>query len=62
MWAASSLTGGTMTGDQETLYMHVVRCYIPATTKITFEIHDLDVGIFNIQVFKRQNKESTNTL
>ena len=56
--ATSFLTGGTMTGDQEMFYMHVVRFYIPATENITFERHTLGVGIFNIQGFERWNNES----
>ena len=34
--------------------------YIPSHTRITFERHNLGIGIFNMQGFERRNKESKN--
>ena len=49
-------------GDKETSYMHTVRYYLPRFAKITWERHELGLGIFTMQGFERRNKESKNTL
>lgn len=49
-------------GDDETFYMHVLRFYLPKIARITFDEHDLGLGIFTMQGFERRNKESKNTL
>ena len=46
-------------GQSETFYFHVLRYYIlPQIMKDTFEKHCLGVGIFTMQGFEQQNKES----
>ena len=47
-------------GKNETCYMHVMRFYIPRHARITYERHNLGIGIFNMQGFERRNKESKN--
>ena len=42
--------------------MHVLRYYIVDIAKITYEKHQLGVGIFSMQGFERRNKESKNTM
>ena len=54
----SFLTKGKDVGDDETFYMHCLRCYIPHIAKITYEEHHLGVGIFTMQGYERRNKES----
>ena len=49
-------------GGDETFYMHCLRFYVPMIAKDTFEKHKLGLGIFTMQGFERQNKESKNTL
>ena len=45
-------------GYNETFYFHVLRYYLPAIMKDTFEKHHLGIGIFTMQGFERRNKES----
>ena len=45
-----------------TFYYHALRFYFPKIAKVTLERHSLGVGIFLMQGFERQNKESKNTL
>ena len=45
-------------GDQENLYSHVLRFYIPQFADITFKRHGMGVGIFTMQGFEHRNKES----
>ena len=59
---AQNETGGSSIGDEETLYMHALRFYIPVIAKVTFDRHGVGIGIFNMQGFERRNKESKNTL
>ena len=54
----SFLTKATVVGDDETFYMHCLRCYIPHIAKITYDQHHLGVGIFTMQGYERRNKES----
>jgi hypothetical protein len=54
----SFLTKATVVGDDETFYMHCLRCYIPHIAKITYDQHRLGVGIFTMQGYERRNKES----
>ena len=42
----------------ETFYFHCLRYYIPRIARETYEDFKLGVGIFNMQGFKRRNKES----
>ena len=50
------------TGDDETLYLHCIRYYLPKMTKETFKEHNLGMGVFTMQSFERRNKQSNNTL
>ena len=45
-------------GDQEHLYSHVLRFYMPQFANITFSRHGMGVGIFTMQEFEHRNKES----
>ena len=54
----SFLTQGTIVGDDETFYMHCLRCYIPQIARTTYDRHHLGVGIFTMQGYERRNKES----
>ena len=54
----SFLTKGKVVGDDETFYMHCLRCYIPHIAQITYDQHHLYVGIFTMQGYERRNKES----
>ena len=54
----SFLTKGTIVGDDETFYMHCLRCYIPQIARTTYDRHHLGVGIFTMQGYERRNKES----
>ena len=49
-------------GKEETFYTHALRFYLPSIVEITFERHQLGVGIFNMQGFERRNKESKNCM
>ena len=53
---------GVSDGDEETFYTHVLRFYIPIIAIMTFERHEVGVGIFNMQGFERRNKESKNIM
>ena len=44
----------------ETFYFHCLAFYLPKLAKITFERHNLGLGIFTMQGFERRNKESKN--
>ena len=46
--------------DDEIFYMYTLRYYIPRIAPETYQIHQTGVGIFNVQGFKRRNKESKN--
>ena len=61
MWS-KDISNKDVTGDGETFYSHVLRCYLPKHARQTWEDHQLGLGIFNMQGFKRRNKESKNTL
>ena len=39
---------GGIEGEDESCYMHVMRFYIPQMARITFERHNLGIGIFNM--------------
>ena len=54
----SFLTKGKVVGDDETFYMHCLRCYTPHIAEITYKQHHLGVGIFTMQGYERRNKES----
>ena len=56
--AKSFLTKGKVVGDDETFYMHCLRCYTPNIAEITYKQHHLGVGIFTMQGYERRNKES----
>ena len=45
-------------GDEENLYSHVLRFYMPQFAVITLERHGMGVGIFTMQGFEHRNKES----
>ena len=49
-------------GDDETFYLHVLRCYLPKIAKQTLEDFNLGLGVFTMQGFERRNKESKHTL
>ena len=57
---ASTFLTKTTTGDKETFYLQVLRCYIPHLCQITLEKHRLGTGIFTMQGYKRRNHESKN--
>ena len=44
-------------GDQENLYSHVLRFYMPQFSKITFKWHGMEVSIFTMQGFEHRNKK-----
>ena len=44
----------------ETFYFHCLAFYLPKLARITFERHNLGLGIFTMQGFERRNKESKN--
>ena len=60
--ADSFLTKGNTKGNDKSFYFHVLRFYIPQIAKATFEWHGLGIGIYTMQGFERQNKESKNIL
>ena len=43
-------------------YFHTLRFYLPEIAKKTFHNHQLGLGIFTMQGYKRRNKESKNTI
>ena len=45
-------------GDKETMYMHVLRFYIPHIVDDTWKRFKLGVGFFTMQGFERRNKEA----
>ena len=45
-------------GDQENIYSHCLRFYIPVFARKTFEEHSTGLGIFSMQGFEHRNKES----
>ena len=45
-------------GDQENVYSHVLRFYMPQFAKMTFKRHGMEVGIYTMQGFEHRNKES----
>lgn len=45
-------------GDRETMYMHVLRYYIPKIVDATWEKFKLGIGIFTMQGIEHHNKES----
>ena len=47
-----------VSGDSETVYTHVLKCYMPLIAEDTFEKFHLGLGVFSMQGFKRRNKES----
>ena len=52
------LTKRNVVGDDETFYMHCLRFYLPMHAKLTFENHNLGLGIFTMQGYEHQNKQS----
>ena len=54
----SYLTKGAVSGDDETFYMHCLRCYIPKIARTTFKDHHLGVGVFTMQGYERRHKET----
>ena len=50
------LTKGTIVGDDETFYMHCLRCYIPQIARTTYQRHHLGVGIFTMHGYELRNK------
>ena len=52
------LTKGAVAGDDETFYMHCLRCYVPKIARTTFSDHLLGVGVFTMQGCERRNKET----
>ena len=53
---------GSSSGTEETFYMHALRYYMPDIALVTFERHQVGVGIFSMQGFERRNKESKNCM
>ena len=53
---------GSSSGTEETFYLHALRYYMPEIVKVTFERHQVGVGIFSMQGFERRNKESKNCM
>ena len=49
-------------GDDETMYMHVLRFYMDKISMTTFEHHKLGIGVFSMQGYERRNKESKNAI
>ena len=45
-------------GDDDTFYMYFLRFYLPMNAKDTFEDDNLDLGIFKMQGYEHQNKQS----
>ena len=52
----------TFLKENESFYMHCMRFYLPTHADVTFERHQLGLGIFNMQGFERRNKESKNSI
>ena len=48
--------------DNESFYFHVLRFYLPYHAQLTFDRHQMGLGIFSMQGFERRNKESKDTL
>ena len=48
----------TMSGNNETFYLHALRCYFPQLATKLFKKHCMGLGIFTMQGFERRNKES----
>ena len=49
-------------GSDETFYMHTLRFYMPVIAKKTLQEHNMGLGIYTMQGYKRRNKDSKNTL
>ena len=47
-----------MSGNNETFYLHALRCYFPQLATKLFEKYCMGLGIFTMQGFERRNKES----
>ena len=58
----NSITCGVIDEDVESFYMHALVYYLPAHARKTWTLHQLGLGIFNMQGFERRNKESKDTL
>ena len=52
----------TSVGDDETMYMHVLRFYMNRIAVTTFNRHKLGLGIYSMQGYERRNKESKNAI
>ena len=52
------LTKRSIVGDDETFYMHCLGFYFPMNAKDKFEDHNLSLGIFTMQDYEHQNKQS----
>ena len=59
---AKTVLTTNVTGDHETFYYHVLRFYIPKIAQETCNKYGLGIGIYTMQGFERQNKESKNIL
>ena len=44
-------------GDNETFYLHALRCYFPQLAIKLYKKHHMGLGIFTMQGFERRNKE-----
>ena len=55
-FGSTTLLTKTRSGDEETFYMHVLRFYIPVIDQNTVSNHRLDVGVFTMKGFERQNR------
>ena len=51
-----------VTGDRETFYMHELRYYVPQIAKKIHDTYGVRIGVYTMQGYERQNKESKNTL
>ena len=61
-YGGKSFLTKTVIGDQENLYMHVLRYYMPIIVRDTWDVYNLGIGIFSMQGFEWRNKESKRTL
>jgi len=59
-YGAETFLTKTTKGDQEKIYIHTLRYYLPYIVEKIFHQHKLLLGIWTMQGFERRNKESKN--
>ena len=54
----STILRQIITGNAENFYFHILFYYFPMLVDHLWEIHQVGIGVFNLQGFERRNNES----